>query len=151
MLKITIITVSYNAAATIEQTISSVVHQDYPNIEYIIIDGGSTDGTIDIIKRYESYGIRWISEPDHGIYDAMNKGIRYATGDYLYFLGADDWLCNNEVILSIRTQGFLFIWGMFFCIRMCIDWSSGNEQSFQKTESSEGICVLIKGCLRIGA
>ena len=104
MLKITIITVSYNAAATIEQTISSVVHQDYPNIEYIIIDGGSTDGTIDIIKRYDSYGIRWISEPDHGIYDAMNKGIQMASGDYIEIVGADDALTDGHIISKIVEE-----------------------------------------------
>ena len=116
MLKITIITVSYNAVATIEQTISSVVHQDYPHIEYIIVDGGSTDGTVDIIKKYESHGIRWISEPDHGIYDAMNKGVQMASGDYIYFLGADDWLCSSEVMRAVSDvihvhAGFSFYMG----------------------------------------
>lgn len=76
MLKISIITVSYNAAATIEQTILSVIRQDYPNIEYIVIDGGSTDGTVDMIRKYEDQIAYWVSEPDAGIYDAMNKGIR---------------------------------------------------------------------------
>ena len=70
--KITIITASYNAVTTIEQTIASVVYQDYPNLEYIIIDGGSTDGTIDILRKYEKNGLRWISEPDNGLYDALN-------------------------------------------------------------------------------
>jgi len=116
VLKITIITVSYNAVATIEQTISSVVHQDYPHIEYIIVDGGSTDGTVDIIKKYESHGIRWISEPDHGIYDAMNKGVQMASGDYIYFLGADDWLCSSEVMRAVSDvihvhAGFSFYMG----------------------------------------
>ena len=85
MLKISIVTVSYNAAETIEQTISSVVNQTYENIEYIIIDGGSTDGTVDIIRKYEDRIAYWVSEPDKGIYDAMNKGIDVATGDYIYF------------------------------------------------------------------
>lgn len=76
MLKISIITVSYNAAATIEQTILSVIGQEYPHIEYIVIDGGSTDGTVDIIRKYEDKIAYWVSEPDQGIYDAMNKGIR---------------------------------------------------------------------------
>ena len=82
--KISIITVVYHAADTIEQTIRSVVEQDYPNIEYIIIDGGSTDGTLDVIKKYEDRIAYWVSEPDKGIYDAMNKGLSAATGDYSY-------------------------------------------------------------------
>ena len=101
---ITIITVSYNAVTTIEQTISSVVHQDYPKIEYIIVDGGSTDGTIDIIKKYKSHGIRWISEPDEGIYDAMNKGVQMASGDHVEIIGADDALVSNDIILRAVSE-----------------------------------------------
>lgn len=98
MLKISVITVSYNAAATIEQTILSVIRQDYPNIEYIVIDGGSTDGTVDIIRKYEDKIAYWVSEPDAGIYDAMNKGIRRATGDYVQIIGSDDALVDSSVI-----------------------------------------------------
>ena len=99
--KISIITVVYHAADTIEQTIRSVVEQDYPNIEYIIIDGGSTDGTLDVIKKYEDRIAYWVSEPDKGIYDAMNKGLSAATGDYIYYLGADDCLYDTAVISKI--------------------------------------------------
>ena len=99
--KISIITVVYHAADTIEQTIRSVVEQDYPNIEYIIIDGGSTDGTLDVIKKYEDRIAYWVSEPDKGIYDAMNKGLSTATGDYIYYLGADDCLYDTAVISKI--------------------------------------------------
>ena len=77
---ITVITVSYNAASSIEQTIISVINQTYPHIEYIIIDGGSTDNTVDIIKKYADKISYWVSEPDKGIYDAMNKGIKIAAG-----------------------------------------------------------------------
>ena len=101
MLKISIITVSYNAAATIERTILSVIRQTYPHMEYIVIDGGSTDGTVDIIRKYEDQIAYWVSEPDQGIYDAMNKGIRRATGDYIYFLGADDWLRDDQVMQEV--------------------------------------------------
>ncbi len=99
--KLSVITVSYNAAATIEQAILSVVGQTYPHIEYIIIDGESTDGTVDIILKYEDQIAYWVSEPDQGIYDAMNKGIQRATGDYIYFLGADDCLLQTGTIEQI--------------------------------------------------
>ena len=100
-IKLSIITVSYNADKTIEQAIRSVVLQTYDNIEYIVIDGGSTDGTVDIIRKYEDKIAYWVSEPDEGIYDAMNKGIRRATGDYIYFLGADDCLLRKGTMKKI--------------------------------------------------
>ena len=85
---ISVVTVAYNAVATIEQTILSVINQTYPNIEYIIIDGGSTDGTVNIIKKYMDHIAYWVSEPDKGIYDAMNKGGIRATGTFIQFLNA---------------------------------------------------------------
>lgn len=99
--KISIITVSLDAVRTIEQTIQSVINQSYKDIEYIIIDGGSTDGTVDIIKKYESKINHWISEPDAGISDAFNKGVKLAKGDYINFQGADDYLWDNDVIEKI--------------------------------------------------
>lgn len=99
--KISIITVSYNAEATIGRAIESVLCQSYKNLEYIVIDGASTDQTTAILDRYSQEICMIMSEPDHGIYDAMNKGIRHATGDYVYFLGADDWLCNSEVMCTV--------------------------------------------------
>mgnify|MGYP000878924753 CR=1 FL=1 len=102
-LKLSIITVSYNAAETIEQAIQSVTMQSYENIEYIVIDGGSNDGTLDIVRKYEKKIAYWISEPDDGIYDAMNKGIRAATGDYIYFLGADDCLLQRTIIEKVMS------------------------------------------------
>ena len=83
--KVSIITVVYNSVDTLEQTIKSVINQSYKNIEYIIVDGGSTDGSIDIIKKYDKDIQMWVSEPDNGIYDAMNKGIKLATGDVVAF------------------------------------------------------------------
>lgn len=100
-LKVSIITVSYNASETIEKTICSVISQTYPNIEYIIIDGNSSDGTKEIIKKYEKHISTWISEPDNGIYDAMNKGIKLATGDIIGLLNSDDYYFNSEVISDI--------------------------------------------------
>ena len=82
-LKVSIITVSYNSADTIEQTIQSVLNQTYKNIEYIIIDGQSTDGTVNVVRKYERFIDCFVSESDNGIYDAMNKGITHATGDII--------------------------------------------------------------------
>jgi glycosyltransferase involved in cell wall biosynthesis len=88
---ISIITVVYNGSKTIEQTIQSVINQSYKNIEYIIIDGGSTDGTIKIIKEYEKDISHWVSEPDKGLYDAMNKGVSLAKGELIGMINSDDW------------------------------------------------------------
>ncbi|WP_150466454.1 glycosyltransferase family 2 protein [Francisella sp. SYW-9] len=88
---ITVITVVYNGENHLEETIQSVINQTYKHVEYIIIDGGSTDSTLDIIKKYESQVDYWISEPDGGIYDAMNKGISLANGDVIGLINSDDW------------------------------------------------------------
>ena len=102
MPKITIITVCYNAISTIEDTIKSVLSQTYENLEYIIIDGGSIDGTIDIIKKYEKQISYWQSEPDKGVYDAMNKGIKLSTGEWINFMNAGDSFYNTEVLQSLN-------------------------------------------------
>lgn len=88
--KFSVITVTYNAEAVLEETIQSVITQTYHHMEYIIVDGASTDGTLSIVERYKDRIARIVSEPDMGLYDAMNKGIRLATGDYLCFLNAGD-------------------------------------------------------------
>lgn len=88
---ISIVTVCYNAEKTIERTLQSIQEQKYPNIQYIIIDGGSTDRTLEIIDRYRDLVDIYLSEPDDGIYDAMNKGIRLCTGDVIGLLNSDDW------------------------------------------------------------
>ena len=98
-----IITITYNAVRLV-QTLLNVLSQSYPNIEYIVIDGGSTDGTVDIIRRYESGLAYWVSEPDKGIYDAMNKGLQKATGDYVWFINAGDTLCSSDTVQSVVSK-----------------------------------------------
>lgn len=100
-LKVSVITVCYNSAHTIEETIQSVVKQNYGNIEYLIIDGGSTDGTLDILKKYQVPMMKVVSESDNGIYDAMNKGISLASGDIIGFLNADDLFANENVLKNV--------------------------------------------------
>jgi glycosyltransferase involved in cell wall biosynthesis len=100
-MKISIITVCYNSADTIADTLRSIAQQTYPNIEYIIIDGGSTDGTLDIIKQYEKHVSVLVSEPDKGIYDAMNKGWKRATGDVVAFLNSDDCYMHKNVLSEV--------------------------------------------------
>ena len=99
--KFSIITVTYNAEAVLDDTIQSVVAQTYKEIEYIIVDGGSKDKTLEIAKRYAEKLSVIISEPDKGLYDAMNKGIRLATGDYVCFLNAGDQLHEDETLFQI--------------------------------------------------
>lgn len=96
--KFSIITVTYNAGAVLEDTIQSVITQTYRNVEYIIVDGGSKDHTLDIINRYREHIHTLVSEPDKGLYDAMNKGIRLATGDYLCFLNAGDEFHEDDTL-----------------------------------------------------
>lgn len=102
--KITIITVAYNSANTIRDTIKSIITQDYANIEYIIIDGDSNDGTVDIIKEFIDNVDYYISEKDRGIYDAMNKGIIAATGDIVGILNSDDFYPNNFVLSNVAKS-----------------------------------------------
>jgi glycosyltransferase involved in cell wall biosynthesis len=100
-MKVSIVTVCFNAADTIEHTIRSVLDQRYEHIEHVIVDGGSTDGTLDIVKRFNGRIKKFISEPDGGIYDAMNKGLHLAQGEVVAFLNADDVYASPTVISDV--------------------------------------------------
>jgi glycosyltransferase involved in cell wall biosynthesis len=100
-MKVTIITITYNSAATLEDTLRSVVNQDYPNIEYLIIDGKSKDNTLQIVDKYKDKITKVVSEKDKGLYDALNKGIALATGDIVGMLHSDDLYESNHVVSDI--------------------------------------------------
>ena len=99
-MKISIVTAAYNSAATIRDTIESVLSQDYPDIEYVVADGGSKDGTVEILKSYGDK-IKWVSERDSGIYEAMSKGVAMATGDAIGIMGSDDFYPDNQAISRV--------------------------------------------------
>lgn len=125
--KISIITPVYNRKDYIEQTILSVIGQNYPNLEYIIIDGGSDDGTVDILKKYDKKISYWISESDNGMYDALNKGFQKSTGEIMAWLNSDD----------LYHQGALLCVGSIFRDVKDIDWIIGNSCLL----NSQGLCV----------
>ncbi len=103
-MKVSIITVCYNSEKHIKTAIESVINQTCQNIEYIIVDGASKDRTVEIVKSYGNKITKFVSEPDKGIYDAMNKGFKMATGDYLAVINSDDFYMNNEVISSVVAE-----------------------------------------------
>lgn len=101
---ISVITICLNSEKHLEQTIKSVIDQTYENIEYFVIDGGSTDGTLDIIRKYEDRIAYWVSEPDEGISDAFNKGVSLSTGDYINFLNSDDYLALKDTLEKVSKK-----------------------------------------------
>jgi glycosyltransferase involved in cell wall biosynthesis len=116
MFRISIVTVTLNSEEYLEQAIQSVAAQTYPNIEHIVIDGGSTDTTLDIIDKHEQRINRWISEPDDGIADAMNKGISLATGDFIFFLNSDDYLepdTFSQVCRNLTLENDIYLCGIY--------------------------------------
>jgi len=102
--KISIVTINYNNLEGLRKTIPSVLNQTYTNIEYIIIDGGSTDGSVEYLKSFVNRFSYWVSEPDKGIFNAQNKGLRQATGDYILMLNSGDYLADNDVIEKVSRQ-----------------------------------------------
>ena len=103
-MKYSIITINYNNRDGLEKTIQSVINQTCQDFEFIIIDGGSTDGSVDIIKKYNDRINYWVSEPDKGIYNAMNKGILQAHGEYLNFMNSGDCFFDNEVLNKVNNN-----------------------------------------------
>src|SRR5436190_441602 len=103
-MKISIITITYNSQHTVEDTVKSVISQDYPDIEYIIVDGKSKDATMKIVDKYKNKISKIISEKDKGLYDALNKGIRMATGDVVGMLHSDDLYADEKVISKIAAK-----------------------------------------------
>jgi len=101
---VSVITIVYNCASSIEETMLSVLNQTYSNVEYLVIDGGSTDGTVEVIRKYDHAIDYWISEPDRGIYDAINKGVRASTGQWLNFMNAKDVLLNSNTIQTLANR-----------------------------------------------
>jgi GT2 family glycosyltransferase len=138
---ITVITVVFNGEKYLEQTILSVINQTYPNVEYIIIDGGSTDGTLDIIKKYENYIDYWVSEKDKGISDAFNKGIISSLGKYINFLNAGDYYTNNSIInlfldLFIKNSAIITAYARFRNITLPRKILKNNDFLFKKARLS---------------
>ena len=121
---ISVITVVLNGERTIEKTIRSVIEQSYDNIEYIIIDGNSTDNTIGILKKYEDFIDFWISEPDVGIADAFNKGLRFSTGNYIGFINSDDWYEKDGIRRLVNEMNLN---ELIYCGHLNLFSSSGDE------------------------
>ena len=129
--KVSIITVSFNSVKTIEQTIKSVINQTYKNIEYILLDGASTDGTQQIIEKYKDRISYYVSEKDSGLYYAMNKGIEIATGDIVGIINSDDWYAQDavqSVIDSFQQDEPDLVYGKIICVS-----SDGTERIVRKT------------------
>lgn len=141
--KVSVVTVCFNSASTIEQTIQSVISQTYYNIEYIIIDGGSTDGTLDIVNKYKDKIAYFVSEQDHGIYDAMNKGIQAATGEYIGIINSDDWFESNAVELFVNTFR-THLNTDIVCGDMIVYWEQSGVMHTRRASSDVGLHTLEK-------
>ena len=127
--RITLVTVVYNGERYLEETILSIIHQGYPNLEYFIEDGGSTDGTVEIIRKYERQLSGWTSEPDNGMYDALNRGFARSTGEIMGWLNASD---------KLHTNG-LFVVGSVFSALPGVEWITGRATNFNE----EGMTIAV--------
>lgn len=140
-MKISIITVSFNSVETINSTFDSIESQTYNNIEYIVVDGGSTDGTLDLIKSREKIISKWVSESDNGLYDAMNKGIRMAKGDVIGILNSDDLFCNKDAVKKVmeifkKNRNLDSVYADLYYVsqnnteNIVRKWITGNQKKF---------------------
>src|SRR5580704_14948863 len=132
--KITLVTPVFNSVRYIEQTIQSVISQQYPNLEYFIVDGGSTDGTVDVIRKYERELSGWTSEPDNGMYDALNRGFARSSGGIMGWISATDMLHTRS----------LFVVGSVFQALPEVEWITGRPTGF----SEEGMTVYVSRGVR---
>ena len=140
-MKVSVITSCFNRKNTIRGAIESVLAQDYPNIEYIVVDGASTDGSLEIINEYENRISKIISEPDHGMYEAINKGIKAATGDVVGLLHSDDFFYDSHVISHVVKKmeetgaDFLYGNGLFVNYentdKVVRDWIGGKYRTWK--------------------
>jgi glycosyltransferase involved in cell wall biosynthesis len=128
------VTAVRNRARYLEETIRSVVQQGYPDLEYIVVDGGSTDGTVDIIRKYEEHFTSWISEPDSGVYEALNKGFARSTGEIMGWLNASDLLHTNG----------LFVVGSVFAALRDVEWITGKPTRF----NAHGLTIDVRALPR---
>ncbi len=122
-MKLSVITINYNDKTGLEKTISSVISQSFIDLEFIVIDGGSSDGSIDVIKKYEKHLAYWCSEKDSGIYNAQNKGLKVAKGEYCLFLNSGDFLVNKKIIEKVFSKNLSedILYG-----DMMVDWGMGK-------------------------
>jgi glycosyltransferase involved in cell wall biosynthesis len=127
--RITLVTAVYNGERYLEETILSIIHQGYPNLEYFIQDGGSTDGTLEIIRKYERQLSGWTSEPDNGMYNALNRGFAHSTGEIMGWLNASD---------KLHTNG-LFVVGSIFSALPDVEWITGRATNFNE----EGMTIAV--------
>ena len=137
-MKVSIITIAYNSEASIERTIKSVLNQTYEDIEYVVVDGASKDGTLNIVKKFEPLfngRMKWKSEPDKGIYDAMNKGVIRSTGELIGIVNSDDWLepdaIKNVVQLAKNTKDYQ---QCVFCGSLRFHYKDGSQQLMKSDE-----------------
>jgi len=140
--KISIITPSFNQGQYLEKTIQSVISQNYPNLEYIIIDGGSTDNSVEIIKKYEKYLKYWVSESDNGQSNAINKGLKHATGDIINWLNSDDYLEPNA--LQIIAKNFTNSHIEVLCGYACLIYGEKTvkKQTSQQAKNFEKLIAV---------
>ncbi|MDR0972314.1 MAG: glycosyltransferase [Bacteroidales bacterium] len=136
--KVSIITVTFNAEKVIERTLKSIEEQNYDNIECIIVDGLSTDGTMDIVKKYPNVVTKYISEKDNGIYYAMNKGISLSTGDYLWFINAGDTIYNKN-ILSYFFSKDTFLRDIYYGNTLIVDMQ-GKILGERRLKPKDDLC-----------